>query len=403
MNKKKLIRTSALLLVCALLLASLASCASWDNFYNAFLNKDEKPEKVIHIAVFEPLTGSDANAADDEVEGIKLANSLFPTVKGAKIELVWFDNKSDTETAKLTAAEIARDDTVMMVIGSYGNMLTVAAADTFEEAGIPCVNATSTNPLISNTTSFVCAAAVDAFQARAAAEFAVNELGERALAAVYSSSDELSKIRAQEFARYCEQTYKINSIPVIAVNEGADPYYITKALETAEATTVYMPTSTSVQEALSAKTEELGLDLKWIGGNAWRALKTPDLYYTADYDPFMDITSMSKALREIWQHRYGSASVPSEEAALAFDAYLMAITALGNAEDMSSRESIAAALSAINELEGSTGIISISMNGSPVKSVQIYRTEEESDELVFTAFGKKAAPENNGTEPAGGN
>ena len=150
-----------------------------------------------------------------------------------------------------------------------------------------------------------------------------------------------------------------------------------------------MPTSTSVQEALSAKTEELGLDLKWIGGNAWRTLKTPDLYYTADYDPFMDITSMSKALREIWQHRYGSASVPSEEAALAFDAYLMAITALGNAEDMSSRESIAAALSAINELEGSTGII--------------YRTEEESDELVFTAFGKKAAPENNGTEPAGGN
>ena len=392
-----------MLLVCALLLASLASCASWDNFYNAFLNKEEKPEKVIRIAVFEPLTGSDANAAYDEVEGIKLANSLFPTVKGAKIELVWFDNKSDTETAKLTAAEIARDETVMMVIGSYGNMLTVAAADIFEEAGIPRINATSTNPLISNTTGFVCAAAVDAFQARAAAEFAVNELGERALAAIYSSSDELSKIRAQEFARYCEQTYKINSIPVIAVNEGADPYYITKALETAEATTVYMPTSTSVLEALSAKTEELGLDLKWIGGNSWRALKTPDLYYTADYDPFVDITSMSKALREIWQNRYGSASVPSEEAALAFDAYLMAITALGNAEDMSSKESVAAALMTISELEGSTGIISISINGSPVKSVQIYRTEEESNELVFTAFGKKAVPEDNSAEPAGGN
>jgi branched-chain amino acid transport system substrate-binding protein len=403
MDKKKLIRTSALLLVCALLLASLTSCASWDNFYNAFLNKEEKPEKVIHIAVFEPLTGSDAHEAADEVEGMKLANSLFPTVKGATVELLWFDNKSDTESAKLTAAEIARDDTVMMVIGSYGNMLTVAAADTFEEAGIPRINATSTNPLISNTTGFVCAAAVDAFQARAAAEFAVNELGERSLAAVYSSSDELSKIRAQEFARYCEQTYKINSIPVIAVNEGADPYYIVKALETAEATTVYMPTSTSVQEALSAKTEELGLNLKWIGGNAWRAFKTPDLYFTADYDPYVDLTPMSKTLRDAWQRKYGSASVPSEEAALGFDAYLLAITALENAEDISSRESIAAALKAVEELEGSTGLISISMNGSPVRSVQIYRTEEESNELVFTAFGKKAVPEDSAAEPAGGN
>ena len=384
MNKKKLIRTSALLLVCALLLASLASCASWDNFYNAFLNKDEKPEKVIHIAVFEPLTGSEANAADDEVEGIKLANSLFPTVKGAKIELVWFDNKSDTETAKLTAAEIARDDTVMMVIGSYGNMLTVAAADTFEEAGIPCVNATSTNPLISNTTSFVCAAAVDAFQARAAAEFAVNELGERALAAVYSSSDELSKIRAQEFARYCEQTYKINSIPVIAVNEGADPYYITKALETAEATTVYMPTSTSVQEALSAKTEELGLDLKWIGGNAWRALKTPDLYYTADYDPFMDITSMSKALREIWQHRYGSASVPSEEAALAFDAYLMALEGIRLSEDTDDGVILTSKLKSIRGLEGATGYISINAQGDPTKDVVIEVITNDGSAVVYT-------------------
>ncbi|MCR5009382.1 MAG: ABC transporter substrate-binding protein [Clostridia bacterium] len=403
MNKKKLIRMSALLLVCALLLASLASCASWDNFYNAFLNKEEKPERIIRIAVFEPLTGSDANAAEDEVEGIKLANSLFPVVKGARIELVWSDNKSDTETAKLTAAEIARDDTILMLIGSHGNMLTVAAADIFKEAGIPCVNATSTNPLISNTTGFVCAAPVDAFQARAAAEFAVNELGERALAAVYSSSDELSKIRAQEFARYCEQTYKISPVPVIAVNEGSDPYYIAKALETAETTTVYMPTATSVQETLAAKTEELGLDLKWIGGNAWRGFKTPDLYFTADYDPYVDLTPMSKTLRDAWQRKYGSASVPSEEAALGFDAYLLAITALENAEDPSSRESIAAALMAVEELEGSTGLISIGMNGSPIRSVQVYRTEEESNELVFTAFGKKAVPEDNAAETDGGN
>lgn len=401
MKKKKLIRTSALLLICALLLASLTSCTSWDNFYNAFINKEEDAEKIIRIAAFEPLTGNEAREAEDEVEGIRLAHSLFSTARGAKIELVWFDNKSDTESAKLAAAEIARDETILMVIGSYGNTLTVASADIFTEAGLPSVNATSSNPLISNTTSFVCASATDAFQARAAAEFAVNKLGKESFAAVYSTSDDLSKIRAQEFARYCEQTYKIHSIPVIAVNEGADPYYIAKAIEASGADTVYMPTDVAVQETLSAKTDELGLSLTWIGGNAWRAVKTPDLYYTSDFDPFLDITPMSKALREIWQHRFGSANVPSEEAALGFDAYLMAINAIENAEDPSSRESIAAALMQIDGLEGSTGVISISKNGSPVKSVQVYRTEDDGDELVFTAFGKKEAE--TPADPAAGN
>ena len=123
--------------MCALLLASLSSCTSWDNFYNAFIKKEEAPAKTVRIAVFEPLTGNDASEAEDEIEGIRLANSLYRTANGSRVELVYYDNKSDTETAALTASEIARDETISMVIGTYGNMLTIASADVFAEAGIP--------------------------------------------------------------------------------------------------------------------------------------------------------------------------------------------------------------------------------------------------------------------------
>ena len=400
MKKKILIRISALALLCAMLLASLTACASWDNFYNAFINKEEKPESILRIAVFEPLTGAEAKAAEDEINGIRLANSIYTYVSGARVELVWFDNKSDTETARLTAAEIARDDTILMVIGTHGNMLTVASADVFEEAGIPAVNATTSNPLVSNTTTFVCASAVDAFPARAAAEFIVNELGDRSVAAIYSSSDEMSKIRAQEFARYCEQTYKINSVQVIAINEGSDPYFIAKSLESSEVSTVYMPVETDVLESVSARMEELGLDLTWVGGNAWRQTQIPDLYYTAGYDPNTDLTGISKFFRQAWQRRYGETSAPSEEAALGFDAYLMAITAIANAEDPTSRESVGTALMGIDGLEASTGVISVSKNGSPIKTVQVYRTGENRDELVYTAF-QKQQEESTETEGSG--
>lgn len=392
MKRTKLTRIAAAALMCALLLASLSSCASWDNFYNAFIKKEEAPAKTVRVAVFEPLSGTDAGEAEAEIEGIRLANSLYPYANGSKVELVFYDNKSDTETAALIAAEIARDETISMVIGTYGNMLTIASADIFAEAGLPTVNATSTNPIISNTTNFVCAAAVDAFPARAAAEFAVNVLGHRTLAAMYSSADELSKIRAQEFSRYCEQTYKIASVPVIAVNEGADLYFIMKALEDSGATAVYMPAGTSISEAVMAKAEESGLNLVWMGGDAWKNLGISDVYYTADYDPFSDITEMNKIFSDAYGKKHG-ASIPSEKTALGFDAYLMALEALNTAEDPDSRESLCAALMAIDGLEGATGHITISLNGSPVKSVRIYRTTSEEPELVYTPFEKTPAEE----------
>ena len=379
-------------MLCAMLLASLSSCASWDNFYNAFINKEDPPERVVRIAVFEPLTGADAAGAADEVRGIALANSMVPVVKGATIELVYFDNKSDPDSAKLTAAEIARDETISMVIGSYGNMLTVAAADIFEEAGLPAVNPTSSNPLVSNTTSFVCASAIDAFPARAAAEFVINELGQTETAAMYSSSDELSKILAQEYARWCEQTYKLIDVPVIAINEGSDPYFIVKALESSGAKAVYLPAGTSVSETVIAKAEEMGLKLDWIGGSAWKNIGNSGVYYTAGYDPFSSITEMCRTFTEAYRNKYGASSFPTEQTALGFDAYLIAAAAIGATDDQESREDIAAALMSVEGLEGSTGYISISSNGSPVKSIQIFLINDEEEELVYTAFGPQTEP-----------
>ena len=47
---------------------------------------------VIKIGVFEPMTGANAAGGALEVEGIKLANKLYPEVLGKKVELVLVDN-----------------------------------------------------------------------------------------------------------------------------------------------------------------------------------------------------------------------------------------------------------------------------------------------------------------------
>ena len=111
-------------------------------------------DKLIRIAVFEPLTGEYASAAADEIAGIELAQKLFPTVLDSTVELVYFDNKSNPDNAKQLAEEIAADETIKLVLGSYGNTMTVAAGDIFEEAGLPAIAITCTNPLITRTNPF---------------------------------------------------------------------------------------------------------------------------------------------------------------------------------------------------------------------------------------------------------
>ena len=59
---------------------------------------------VIKIGVFEPMTGANAAGGALEIEGLKLANKLYPEVLGKQVELVIVDNKSD----KVEAANAAR-------------------------------------------------------------------------------------------------------------------------------------------------------------------------------------------------------------------------------------------------------------------------------------------------------
>ena len=143
---KKRILAFVLVLCMAL---TLVACGQKTDGNNENQNNNSTDEKVIKIGVFEPLTGDSGAGGKKEYLGMQYANSQTPTIElGGEtytIELVPSDNGSDTSKAVSAASNLVNAN-VALVLGSYGSGVSMAASETFNEAGLAAVGVTCTNP-----------------------------------------------------------------------------------------------------------------------------------------------------------------------------------------------------------------------------------------------------------------
>lgn len=107
--------------------------------------------KKIVIGVYEPTSGANGAGGKQEVLGIMYANSLDNkvTIDGVDytVELYVSDNGSLEENA-VTAASAIVNQGALVALGSYGSGVSIAAADTFANAGMPAVGISCTNTAV---------------------------------------------------------------------------------------------------------------------------------------------------------------------------------------------------------------------------------------------------------------
>ena len=159
----------ALILTALMLVSVFAACG------------EKTDGDVVKIGIYEPASGSNGAGGKQEALGIKYANSVQPTVdiggKTYKVELVSVDNQSSNDKAPSAAAELVSAG-VSVVLGSYGSGVSIAAAPTFEQAGVPAIGITCTNPQVTEGNKHyfrICF--LDPFQGTVLANYAYKELG----------------------------------------------------------------------------------------------------------------------------------------------------------------------------------------------------------------------------------
>ena len=340
---------------------------------------------VIKFGVFEPLTGANAAGGAMEIEGIELANELYPEVLGKKIELVIVDNKSDKVEAANAATKLVDQDKVNAVIGSWGSSFSMAAGPVVQDAGVPAVGTSCTNPLVTLDNEYYFRVTfIDSFQGVVMANYAYNELGARKVAIVQEISNDYSVGLVSFFTKaFVELTGDEDSILYVANYNTGDQDFTAQLtnIKTLEPDAIFAPGNYSESAMLIKQAKELGMETPFLGADTWETPEFIDIggeavngaVFSTFFDSEVPLTPESEKFLEAYREKYDKE--PASVTALAYDAYILLVNAVERAGS-ADPEAIRDALADTSGFDGAAGVISLDENGDAVKNAVIKTVED---------------------------
>ena len=347
-------------------------------------------EKVVKIGVFEPSSGDSASGGKKEILGMQYANALTPeiTIGGEtyKVELVYGDNGSSTDKAPSAASSLVSAG-VSVVLGSYGSGVSMAGGPKFEEAGIPAIGVTCTNPNVTAGNSYyfrICF--LDNFQADVLANFAMDKFDAKVAYCLGESGNEYD----QGLIAFFKQVFEAAGGTVITdsfPNGNSDfNSYLNKA-KSEGADVIFTPVSIAYAVQILKQAESLGIEAPFLGSDTLDdnmvldAVKGSNLqlyvstFYQEGGAPDFDagikeyINTNSEALAA-----NGGNDTISAVTAMGYDAYYVALEAMKKADSVN-KSDLMNILPSVT-YEGVSGAIAFDDIGDAVRDTAFIKTAD---------------------------
>jgi len=367
------------LLLVLLLVLSLAAVGCGGSEEPAADNGQSAEADVIKIGVYEPLTGINAAGGQMTLEGIELANELYPEVLGKTVEIVTVDNRSEKQEAANAVERLISKENVNVIIGSYGSSLSMSGGPVAMDSGIPVIGCSPTNPAVTLDNDYyfrVCF--IDPFQGTVMANYAVNTLGAKTAAIVQDVQQDYSVGLSNYFKKAFEAVNGEGSIvQTINYNTGDRDFSAQlTSVKTADPDVIFAPGNFLECGIMAAKARELGIEVPILGGDTWEAEEFlnqvkdyEDIYFSTHFTAEEPVTEVSTIFLNEYAKKYPD-KMPNAFGALGFDTYILALDAIERAGS-ADPEAIKDALAATEGFEGATGIITLDENGDATKTAVI--------------------------------
>ena len=260
------------LLLALVMVFALCACGGGDK------GTADNGEKVVKIGVFEPASGDSGAGGKKEMLGMQYANQETPTVEIGgetyKVELVYSDNGSDSAKAVSAASKLVNEK-VSLVLGSYGSGVSIAASDTFKQAGIPAIGVTCTNPNVTAGNSHyfrICF--LDPFQGTVLANYASSELKAKKAYCLGENGNEYDQGLVTFFKQAFEKaggTVVTDSFP----KDNSDfSSYLNKAKDQG-CDVFFAPVSIAYSTQLVSQAASLNIGIPFLGSDTCRLPRAP--------------------------------------------------------------------------------------------------------------------------------
>jgi branched-chain amino acid transport system substrate-binding protein len=338
---------------------------------------------VIRIGEYASLTGKEAtfgqsshNGTELAVEELKAAGGLL----GKQIQLITEDNQSKAGDSQTVVNKLIARDGVVAILGEVASSRSLEAAPVCQNARIPMISPSSTNPDVTRTGDHIFRVCfIDPFQGTVMADFAKNTLKVRKVAIFTDVKSDYSK----GLARFFKERHLANGGSIAAEFDfnGGDTDFKAQltAIKATNPEGVFVPGYYTDVALICIQAKQLGLNVPLFGGDGWESDKLLEIgrdaveghHFSTHYHPDVG-TPKSREFVEAYRKRYGSP--PDAMAALGYDSVMIladAIRRAGAAEPAKIRD----ALATTRDFEGVTGRITMDANRDATKAAVILKVE----------------------------
>lgn len=351
----------------------------------------ENTGDTIKVGVYGDLTGQTSSFGQSTKNGIELAVEEINNaggVIGKKIQLVVEDDQGRPEQAKTVVSKLINQDRVQAVLGEVASTNSLAAAPVAQEAKVPMITPSSTNPRVTQVGDYIFRVCfIDPFQGSVMAKFAANTLKAKTAAILGDVNSDYSKGLTQFFEE--EFTKLGGRVVAKEAYTQTDPDFkgqLTK-IRNLNPDVIYVPGYYGQVGIIAKQARELDMNMPLLGGDGWdspeiwklggAALKNTFIsnHYSAE-NPAPEIQNFVKA----YKAKYGVE--PDSLAALAYDAAKVladAIKRAGTTESAKLRD----AISSTRNFPGVTGVITLDADRNAVKPAVVLALDPEAGKFKF--------------------
>jgi len=308
----------------------------------------------IKVGEFASLTGSEAAFGNASHNGTALAIEEINKaggVLGRPIELLTEDNQSKQGESVTIVKKFLSRDGVVAVLGEVASGRSLEAAPVCQEAKIPMVSPSSTNPRVTEVGDYIFRVCfIDPFQGGLLADFAKRTLKARRVAVL----SDVAAPYSTGLAEYFQKAFLAGGGEIVAEQKYAskdkDFRAQLTAIKAADPDALFVPGYYTEAGLIAAQARQLGITIPIFGGDGWEAPELIQIagsalentYYSTHYSSEAADPQV-QAFVKAYQAKYNG-QTPDAMAALGYDSAKVladAIQRAGTTEPSKLRDALA--------------------------------------------------------------